>query len=99
MRVVEGSWQDLVGHGPFDLLVLDGGGKGKDPGDDTPIDPSAGWLALGGMVVLDDFIPAGAPGAGQHDPGREHWLSHPCLNAVEIRLSPTLATIVGVRVR
>ena len=99
VRVVEGSWQGLIDHAPFDLLVLDGGGKGKDPAIDSPIDPSGGWLALGGMVVLDDFIPAGQPGAEEHDPAREHWLNHPCLNATEIRLSPTLATIVGVRVR
>lgn len=30
VHVVEGSWQKLIDHAPFDLLVLDGGGKGKD---------------------------------------------------------------------
>lgn len=99
VRVVPGSWQRLIDYAPFDLLVLDGGGKGKDPTIDSPIDPADGWLAIGGMVVLDDFIPAGQPGAEEHDPAREHWLNHPLLNATEIRLSPTLATIIGVRVR
>jgi predicted O-methyltransferase YrrM len=99
VHVVQGSWQKLIDHAPFDLLVLDGGGKGKDPGVDSPIDPVDGWLALGGMVVLDDFIPAGQPGAQLHDPAREHWLNHPCLKATEVRLSPTLATIIGVRIR
>lgn len=78
---------------------LDGGGKGKDLPGDAPLDPAAGWLAMGGMIVLDDFIPAGQPGAGQHDEARRHWLDHPALRAAELRLSPTLATIVGVRVR
>jgi predicted O-methyltransferase YrrM len=99
VNVVEGNWPELIDHAPFDLLVLDGGGKGKDPGTDAPIDLSDGWLAIGGMVVLDDFTPAGQPGAEQHDPAREHWLNHPCLKATEVRLSPTLATIIGVRIR
>ncbi|MPY59938.1 O-methyltransferase [Streptomyces spongiae] len=99
VRVEHGDWHDLVKHGPFDLLVLDGGGKGKDPSVDSPLDPAAGWLAVGGTIVLDDFAPAGAPGAVEHDAARRHWLDHPLLHATEIRLSPTLATIVAVRVR
>lgn len=99
VNVRQGDWRELVEHGPFDLLVLDGGGKGKDPSVDSPLDPAAGWLALGGTVVLDDFTPAGAPGAPEHDPARHHWLNHPLLSATELRLSPTLATIVAVRVR
>jgi predicted O-methyltransferase YrrM len=63
VRVLRGNWTDLREYGPFDLLVLDGGGKGKEPGDDPPLDPAAGWLAVGGTVVLDDFTPAGQPGA------------------------------------
>jgi predicted O-methyltransferase YrrM len=99
VRIVEGDWAELVHHGPFDLLVLDGGGKGKDRKIDSPIDPAAGWLEIGGMVVLDDFVPAGQPGAIEHDEARRHWLEHPLLQATEVRLSATLATIIGVRVR
>jgi predicted O-methyltransferase YrrM len=99
VQVEQGDWTGLVQHGPFDLLVLDGGGKGKDPSVDSPLDPAAGWLALGGTIVLDDFIPAGSPGAGEHDAPRNHWLDHPLLRAIEIQLSPTLATIVGTRIR
>jgi predicted O-methyltransferase YrrM len=99
VRVVHGDWAELVEHGPFDLLILDGGGKGKDPSIDSPLDPTAGWLAIGGTIVLDDFIPDGQPGSAQHDHARRHWLDHPALRAAELRLSPTLATIVGVRVR
>jgi predicted O-methyltransferase YrrM len=99
VRVLQGDWTRLAEHGPFDLLVLDGGGKGKDPSADSPLDPTAGWLAMGGLVVLDDFIPAGQPGSAEHDGARRHWLGHPALKATELRLSPTLATIVGLRVR
>ncbi len=65
VRVVEGSRPQLIDYGPFDLLVLDDGGTGKDPAVDSPIGPGDGWLA----------------------------------KATEIRLSPTLATIIGVRIR
>jgi predicted O-methyltransferase YrrM len=99
VSVRHGDWTELAEQGPFDLLVLDGGGKGKDPETDPPLDPAARWLAVGGMIVLDDFIPAGEPGAAEHDGARRHWLDHPALKATELRLSATLATIVGVRVR
>jgi predicted O-methyltransferase YrrM len=97
VTVQHGDWTQLRDHGPFDLLVLDGGGKGKDPAADSPLDPTAGWLTIGGTVVLDDFIPAGQPGASDHDAARQHWLEHPALHATEIRLATDLATIVGVR--
>jgi predicted O-methyltransferase YrrM len=98
VRVLEGNWSELREHGPFDLLVLDGGGKGKEPEDDPPLDPTDGWLTVGGTIVLDDFIPFDRPGASAHDQARRYWLGHPALQATELRLSPTLATLVGVRV-
>jgi predicted O-methyltransferase YrrM len=99
VRVLRGDWTDLREYGPFDLLVLDGGGKGKEPADDPPLDPAAGWLAVGGTIVLDDFVPSGQPGAAAHDPARRYWLEHPALRATELRLSPSLATLVGTRIR
>jgi predicted O-methyltransferase YrrM len=99
VTVIHGDWTLLHEHGPFDLLVLDGGGKGKDPTIDSPLDPTDGWLTIGGMVVLDDFTPGGEPGAAQHDAARRHWLAHPALHATEVRLAPDLATIIGVRYR
>src|SRR5262245_17338349 len=41
--VVSGDWLDPRAHGPFDLLVLDGGGHRK--GGAEPLDP-AEWLNL-----------------------------------------------------
>lgn len=95
--VVHDSWTALRGYGPFDLLVLDGGGKGKEPADDPPLDPTDGWLAVGGTIVLDDFIPDGEPGSQSHDDARRYWLEHSTLHTTELRLSPTLATLVGTR--
>lgn len=99
VTVLHGDWTQLREHGPFDLLVLDGGGKGKDPAVDSPLDPTDGWLSLGGTIVLDDFTPAGAPGAPEHDEVRRHWLDHPNLHTTEVRLAPDLATLIGVRWR
>jgi hypothetical protein len=50
-------------------------------------------------IVLDDFIPFDQPGASAHDHARRYRLEHPALQATELRLSPTLATLVGVRLR
>jgi predicted O-methyltransferase YrrM len=99
VRVRHGDWKQLHEHGPFDLLVLDGGGKGKEPDPEPPLDPTDGWLTLGGTIVLDDFIPAGEPGASLHDEARRYWLEHPSLQATELRLSPILATVVARRIR
>jgi predicted O-methyltransferase YrrM len=98
VSVIHGDWRELKAHGPFDLLVLDGGGKGKEPGDDPPLDPD-GWLAPGGTIVLDDFTPAGTPGAPAHDRARAYWLEHPALRSTELRLSANLATVIGTYVR
>jgi len=98
VQVIHGDWTGLRAHGPFDLLVLDGGGKGKSPGD-TAVDPADGWLRTGGTIVLDDFTPMGEPGAPAVDDARRHWLEEAGLRAAEVRLSPVLATIVGVRAR
>jgi predicted O-methyltransferase YrrM len=90
-----GDWTELAADGPFNLLVLDGGGQGK--GSEAPIAPGD-WLALGGTLVIDDFTPFttwppthdGAP-----DTARSHWLTHPDLLATEIPL--TDSTVAAVR--
>ncbi|MEV6526817.1 class I SAM-dependent methyltransferase [Longispora sp. NPDC051575] len=95
VEVVEGDWHLLEEHGPFDLLVLDGGGQGKK--DEPPIDP-AKWLRPGGLLVIDDFTPStGWPPTflGEVDGPRVHWLTHPLLRAAEVRVTPDLATIVA----
>ncbi|RBM20663.1 O-methyltransferase [Streptomyces sp. PT12] len=68
VTVLRGDWREIVAHGPFDLLALDGGGQGKHPGD-PPADPEE-LLTRRGTVLIDDFTPGFHP-----DPPREHWLS------------------------
>jgi predicted O-methyltransferase YrrM len=95
VAVRAGDWRELAGDGPFDLLVLDGGGQGK--GGEPPLDPG-GWLRPGGLVVLDDFTPATSwPPTydGRPDAARMYWLEHPQLRAAEVRVTPAAATIVA----
>ncbi|WP_194294275.1 O-methyltransferase [Streptomyces sp. RB17] len=96
VEVLHGDWQRIEEYGPYDLLVLDGGGQAKGDGTADP----ARLLAAGGTVVIDDFTPAttwpphfdGAP-----DESRLHWLEHPELRAAELRLAADLSVIVGTR--
>jgi predicted O-methyltransferase YrrM len=96
VTVLTGDWSELEGHGPFDLLALDGGGGGKS--GEEPIEPRR-WLAPGGTVVLDDFTPRTAwppphPNGGTDDI-RVHWLEHPDLVTTEVVTGPTSCTLVG----
>lgn len=98
VEVLHGDWRRIEEHGPFDLLVLDGGGQGKTPGD-PPADV-ARLLTPGGTVVVDDFTPATAwppLHEGRPDQARLHWLTHPALDAVELRLASDLSAVVGTR--
>jgi predicted O-methyltransferase YrrM len=99
VTVICDDWEAIVAHGPFDLLVLDGGGAGKARADERRVDPRA-VLRPGGTLVMDDWTPweVWPPTEdGEFDRSRLHWLEHPDLLATEIRLSPTLSTIVATR--
>jgi predicted O-methyltransferase YrrM len=95
VTVLAGNWDELVEHGPFDLLVLDGGGEGKD--GDPAVEP-AEWMAPGGTLVIGDFTPMESwppQRDGEPDTARLHWLQHPALIATELRLSRTISTVVA----
>ncbi|GAA1910790.1 class I SAM-dependent methyltransferase [Streptomyces sodiiphilus] len=96
VKVVCGDWREITAHGPFGLLVLDGGGQGKT---DEPADVEQ-LLEPGGTVVIDDFTPCGSwppLHRGRPDRARMHWLDHPGLRAVELRPARDLSTVVGTR--
>jgi predicted O-methyltransferase YrrM len=98
VTVLAGDWRQIIEHGPFDLLVLDGGGSGKTP-NDAAVDPTR-VLRVGGSLVIDDFTPweAWPPRYGDSpDRARLHWLEHPDLLASELTVHPEMSTIVAVR--
>jgi predicted O-methyltransferase YrrM len=95
VELLTGDWSDLVRHGPFDLLFLDGGGQSKD--GRPPIELTD-WLRPGGVVVLDDFtaFTEWPPTFdGKVDEPRLHWLRHRDLLSCEIPLGAGMAAIVG----
>jgi predicted O-methyltransferase YrrM len=97
VTVIHGDWREIGSAAPFDLLVMDGGGSGKRGGD--PVDPAV-VLRPGGTLVIDDLTPAvdWPPRFGdQVDAARLHWLTHPGLDAAELRLAPDLAALVATR--
>ncbi|MEV7176958.1 class I SAM-dependent methyltransferase [Kitasatospora sp. NPDC093679] len=96
VRVLAADWTELYAHGPYDLLVLDGGGQGKTGGAAAP----ERLLTPGGVLVVDDFTPAdGWPPLfdDRPDEARLHWLRHPALRAVDLPLAADLSTVVAVR--
>ncbi|NUO59549.1 MAG: SAM-dependent methyltransferase [Hamadaea sp.] len=98
VEIVHGDWTAAYAHGPFDLLVLDGGGNAKGSGTADP----TRLVRPGGVLVVDDFTPATEwppTHAGQPDEARLHWLRHPELAAIEVRLAPDLASVVATRRR
>jgi predicted O-methyltransferase YrrM len=97
VTILEDDWSRLLEHGPFDLLVVDGGGAGKS--SDSRLRPKD-VLTLGGTIVIDDFSPRDSwppSHEGSLDEVRVHWLEHPDLFSTEMRLSGDMVTIVGAR--
>lgn len=97
VTVLAGDWTDIGRDGPYDLLVLDGGGQAKGGGGAA--DPLA-LLRPGGTLVVDDLTPAShwpPLFEGVPDTGRTHWYDHPDLDAAEVRLAPDLAALVATR--
>ncbi|MFL6077887.1 MAG: O-methyltransferase [Mycobacteriales bacterium] len=95
VTVRTGDWSELRADGPFDLLVLDGGGQGK--GDEPPLRPEE-WLRPGGLLVIDDFTPmTGWPPTldGVADTPACTGSTTPASAPPELRLTPTAATIVA----
>lgn len=104
VTILHGDWREIVPHGPFDLLVLDGGGGAKRAGG-PPAEP-AELLKPGGTVVLDDFHPPltewPAPAGTLDEFGRDlnhsraHWFGHPDLLTTELRVHPEASALVGI---
>ncbi|MGW4807290.1 SAM-dependent methyltransferase [Kitasatospora sp. NPDC004272] len=96
LEVLHGDWTTIHRHGPFDLLVLDGGGNGKQT---AAADPQR-LLTPGGTLVVDDLTPLTAwppTHGGAPDTGRTVWYDHPALLTTEIRLAPDLSTLLATR--
>lgn len=96
VQIVCGDWTLIGARGPFDLLVVDGGGNGKAG---AAADPET-LLTPFGTIVVDDFTPLSSwppVHAGSPDTARLAWLSHRALLSTEVRLAPDLSSIIATR--
>lgn len=96
VTIIEGDWSEILANGPFDLLVIDGGGSGKSAGD-IAVEPRQ-VLKPFGTLVIDDFTPLKSwppMHLSRSDDVRLHWLAHPDLLATEIRVCDEMSTIIG----
>jgi len=96
LEVLHGDWTAIHEHGPFDLLVLDGGGNGKQTSAADPLR----LLTPGGTLVVDDLTPLTAwppTHRGAPDTGRTVWYDHPALLTTEVRLALDLSTLLATR--
>lgn len=93
--VQHGDWTELREQGPFDLLIIDGGGHGK--ADEAPIRPEQ-WMRAGGVIVIDDFTPTTTwppMHDGQPDTAQLYWLEHPRLFSTMVRTEPGAAALLA----
>jgi predicted O-methyltransferase YrrM len=89
IEVLNGDWSLALDRGPFDLVFSDGGPK-RAPGDPEKLLP---LLAVGGLVVLDDYT----PGFAKDDPARAIWVDDPNYRALEVTLTLNASVILASR--
>ena len=100
VTVLSSSWKALEEHGPFDLLVLDGGGTGKSAETDPERADPARCLVRGGTLVIDDFTPSTEwprKVGGNVDAARMAWLQHPNLLSTEVPITAKMSVVLAVR--
>lgn len=97
IRVLHGDARELLAHGPFDLLFLDGGPniKGHMDGsagpDEADVAAVLNALRPGGLSVLDDLTPERdwpAEWRGRPDRTRQFWLNDQRVAATELLVDP-----------
>lgn len=100
VRVLQGDWTAIIPHGPFDMLVSDGGPKRESEAPELlrPL------LRVGGLLVLDDYTPESAWTEQQRavyadDVSRTIWLENPDWSAIEVQVAPKMAIILATRLR
>ena len=95
VEVRSADWSTLTDAGPFSLLYLDSG----DP-DSVRVDAVADLVEVGGIVVLDDFVPCAMwPPVfhGRVDTLREEWLTDERFTSVDVMVASDASTLIATR--
>ncbi|NLT29927.1 MAG: cytidine deaminase [Propionibacterium sp.] len=93
--VINADWASLGEHGPFSLVFMDGEIAGE-----VGLDEVLALVAPGGIIVLDDFVPAECwpPMVdGRVDTLRQSWLGDARLTSTEVRVADDAAVLICVR--
>lgn len=94
VKVIHDDYTAILRGAPYDLLIVDGGGNGKQ----TPAVRPSEVLSPFGSIVIDDFTPMTSwppTHLGAPDEARIAWLTHPELLSTEVLLARDLSTIIG----
>lgn len=94
VEIVAGDWSALSDYGPFSLIFVDVREVMEN------IDALAALLEVGGIAVLDDFVPTRQwPPIvdGQVDTIREQWLSDARFAAVDMMIDPDASLLIATR--
>ena len=97
VKFIHSDWQEILNYAPFQFIFADGG-KAKEQHPDLLVEA----LEVGGIILIDDLTPIEywpEEWKGMTDKVREYWLSHPHLQAVELRVTPKNSVIVATKVR
>ncbi|MGE7689955.1 O-methyltransferase [Lysinibacillus sp. NPDC097214] len=89
---IVGDWKEAIAKGPFQFIFADAAAAKTIEGVEL-LDA----LAVGGMLVMDDFTPEEhfpEEWRGKPDEVREFWLNHTKLRATEIYLTSTSSAIL-----
>lgn len=97
VEVVTGDWRSVRSRGPFALVFPD------CPGAKELTPELAGYIAVGGVALVDDLTPDWLPRPAElaglaRDEVRESWLNRPGFTGVEIYPSRDTAALVVTRV-
>ena len=96
VKFIHSDWHEILNYAPFQLIFADGG-KAKEQHPDILVEA----LTVGGMILIDDLTPIEywpEEWKGKADKVREYWLSHPYLQAVELRVTPKNSVIVATKI-
>ncbi|KOP70156.1 hypothetical protein AMS59_20185 [Lysinibacillus sp. FJAT-14745] len=87
-----GDWKEAIAKSPFQLIFADAAAAKIIEGVQL-----LEALAVGGMLVMDDFTPE--EWRGKPDKVRDFWLNHKVIRAVEIYLTATSSAILATKLK
>jgi predicted O-methyltransferase YrrM len=93
--VMHADWSTLAGLAPFSLIFMDAASA-----RDWPREEVSALLDVGGMLVLDDFVPCASwppLRGGRVDDLRLQWLSDDRFTSVDVLVAEDTSVLIAVK--